>query len=538
MHLGDEALFVSAILAWSALMLLLVVGGVVLLRARLRQLARRLSPSWRSTCALASLLLTLAYLFHDGDLAARLWLWVAVGVVWAIACSGFDARTRGWVLRASWVIVTWQALVGAKLTILPTPSPTAALEASRLLMFNFCQSLLYPVLLLSERFALPGVTPFLESVVTEASRFGAVALISTLALTNIGVIWLFDALLIKAGDSSDEAVSAPRSSRSPLLVFSASLLAGVFATVWIMGEEVPSMWLSGLIVLAMMIAPVVLAELSSGSRHQHRRWAVVGALQIGLGVIALAGFFPDWFRLVGVLCALSGSAIVLWRGAALALVRADSRIRTAWTAALLLLWFILPAIVIAIFILGCLDILLDIRTMTTRSQLARRRMHIAPVRSVTLWSVVATAPLLVWCGVVVASAMATIPTTSTTTLRPPTLVLPAVPSDPWEVTAALCTERGERPCTALEVACDPERCGESFAGQLSNQRALITFPDEQGLGRPFAELAGWTPQWRADVGTLPRQFSLPRGARADVTFSDHRLSIYCCPPRGQEASRP
>lgn len=529
-YLADEAQIVSLVFAGSALMLLVVVAAAVVLRARLQRLFDRLPTAWRPWSAAAALALATAYLLHDEDLAARQWLWAAVGVVLAVASVGSDARARGGVLRASWAILTWQALVGAKLTILAVPSPTAVLEASRLLVFNFCQSLLFPVLALADRFDLPGVVPFLDRVVTDASGFASVALISTVSLVNLAVVRILAATLRPDGPLPDDA--APSGPRRRLVRWglSAMLLGAVPVAVWSADGRVPSMRLSGLVLLAMMLAPVVLVQ---GLRGEGRRWAAAGVLQLGLGLVASADGFPDWFRLLGTVCAFSGAGIVLWRGAALVLVRPDGTFRTAWAAVFLLLWFPVPSVAWATFVLGCLDLLFDLGVLASRPPVLRLRRRLDVSRRALLWSVVASTPLLLWCGIVYVTALATtVPTTERAALGSPTAVLDEVPGDPWAATAAACAARGLRPCRALEVACAPERCGAGLRSLPYDRRALICFPDRHALGRPFAELCGWTPQWDADVGTMPRQFSLPWGVPADVVFPDQRLAIHCCPNEG------
>ena len=536
-YLGDEALIVSRVFVWSALALSLAVGAAAALRGPLLRLAGRLPAAWRPWSALGALALAAAYLLHDEDLAARQWLGVAAGVIWAVATVGPDARARAWVLRAGWVLLTWQALVAAKLTILPAASPTAVFEASRLLVFNFCQSLLYPVLVLAERFALPGVVPFLERVVTAVADFGSVGLVATVSLANLAVVRLLDVTLRPAGPASDAGAPPGRGVRLVLALLALALLGAVPVAGRLWGDGAPSMRLAGLLLLALLLAPVALAEALRGAE---RRWAAAGLLQLGLGLGTLAPWFPAWLAQLGTLAALTGAGIVLWRGAAVMLVRPDGRLRIAWAAGLLLLWFPVPAVAWATFAVGCLDLLLDLRALARQPPAVRLRERTEPWRRAPLWSVAAVLPLLLWCGVVLATAAATsVPTTAAAALPLPTVVLDRVPDDPWAVTAAVCGERGLRPCRALEVACAPERCGAGLRGLPYDRRELICFPDRHALGRPFAELVGWTPQWDAGVGTMPRQFSLPPGVRAARAFPDQRLAVYCCPVEGgRERSSP
>jgi hypothetical protein len=234
----------------------------------------------------------------------------------------------------------------------------------------------------------------------------------------------------------------------------------------------------------------------------------------------------------------SGLGVVLWRSFALLFVKPAGQVRLGWAVLFMLSCFVVPAVLVPVLLVGLADILFDLRGLTSGPERLGGGFMGLTRRRALIWAGLSCAPLMVWSGAVAATAFATARGSNVDHFPTPTSILPSIQGDPWETTRSVCAARNLRPCRAEEVACNPDRCWSELR-RPSVTKTLICYPDKVGLGRRFSEVGGWLPNWlRLPYGTLPRQFSLPGGVRAEQVFTKHRLLIYCCAKDSEEKKAP
>ncbi len=534
MIFADEAYHLSLALLTSMVAFVAFAYIVLLCRGWMPRLDRRLSPGQRPLLLLLIFAGVCAYLLSTPDLPSRPWGLPMAGLAAALLILRRAPTLQPQVLRVGWVLLTWQSVVGAKLTYLPESTTEALVEASLLLMLNLGEATLHPLASLATHASFPGALDSLAATLTSFCQASAAGLVPFFSFMCLIVVYFIQRL---ASERPDAQPIQERPPTTMAVVTASSLLlaGGVAAGIIALTFRQGSPWFQGLLLLALMLLPQPLPVLVAAWRKApltpRLAWRIVSLSQALLGAALL--WFTDGdaqWALLGMLLLGSSFAIPLWFGAALLLVGRHGRLRVLASLICAAALVLFPLVGMLILVLGWGDIIFDIAGLRRRPGAGRPAGPVWRWRHLLRASLLAL-PALIWYGVTAAIAYADIPHLDAAQLPRPAAIVHPIGQDPWEITRRTCASRGQRPCRAAQLICGDRSCELPLvAPPGATGGTLICYPD-RSLGRLFSETNGWFPTWR-DVylkGYGPQQFSAPPGRWPRALFKRHSLFVFCCP---------